>query len=64
MRHREAGKTAYFQLKKVIFNTNSIMFGNTDSRSEAQREGTSDQRIELWPMQIMKGVISTSSIEI
>lgn len=64
MRHREARKTTYFQLKNVIFNTNSIVLENTDSRGEARREGTSDQGIELWPVQIRKGVISTSSIEI
>lgn len=34
MRHSKTGKTAYFQLKNVIFNTNTIMESRTEYRED------------------------------
>lgn len=47
MRHWDVRKTAYFQLKNVIFNTNSILIESVESRSEAREEGASDHEIVL-----------------
>jgi hypothetical protein len=35
MRHSKTGKTAYFQLKNVIFNTNTIMESRTEYREDS-----------------------------
>ena len=57
-------KTAYFQLKNVIFNTNTIMPDPREYRAQPRGLTTHDVEIKLRQMHIMKRSISTSLIEI
>ena len=64
MRHSKTGKTAYFQLKNVIFNTNTILEEVRENRTQPRDSATYDLEIQLRKMQIIHRIISTSQIEI